>query len=87
MAGAMIHGKAVSIGCLAMGDAAAEDLFVLAADTGIKNITVILAPVDFRLGKSVSGAAQIPRWTATLYAEIKSRLGKLPLPKEKQSAR
>src|SRR6185312_1007254 len=30
----MIHGSAVSVGCLAMGDEAAEDLFVLAADTG-----------------------------------------------------
>ena len=38
----MIHGNAVSIGCLAMGDSAAEDLFVLAALTGIKNIDVIL---------------------------------------------
>jgi murein L,D-transpeptidase YafK len=83
----MIHGKDVSIGCLAMGDAAAEELFVLAADAGIKNITVILAPVDFRLGKSVSGAAQLPEWTATLYAEIKSRLSELPLPKAKGAPR
>ena len=30
----MIHGGAASIGCLAMGDAAAEELFVLAALTG-----------------------------------------------------
>lgn len=46
----MIHGKDKSIGCLAMGDEGAEDLFVLAADTGIKHITVILSPVDFREG-------------------------------------
>jgi hypothetical protein len=30
----MIHGSSVSVGCLAMGNEAAEDLFVLAADTG-----------------------------------------------------
>ncbi len=42
----MIHGHAVSIGCLAMGDPAAEDLFVLAALTGIENVRVILSPVD-----------------------------------------
>ena len=44
----MIHGNAVSIGCLAMGNSGAEDLFVLAADTGLKNITVVLSPFDFR---------------------------------------
>ncbi len=31
----MIHGNAVSIGCLAMGDPAAEDLFVLAAQARV----------------------------------------------------
>ena len=45
----MIHGGAASIGCLAMGDPATEDLFVLAAETGIKNISVILTPLDFRV--------------------------------------
>ena len=44
----MIHGNFVSKGCLAMGDPAAEDLFVLAALTGIENVSVIFAPMDFR---------------------------------------
>lgn len=43
----MIHGKRCSVGCLAMGDEAAEDLFVLAAETGIENVSIILSPVDF----------------------------------------
>ena len=43
----MIHEKACSIGCLAMGDEAAEDLFVLAAETGVDNVSIILSPVDF----------------------------------------
>ena len=30
-----IHGKAASIGCLAMGDAAIEELFLLVSDIGI----------------------------------------------------
>jgi len=79
----MIHGKAVSIGCLAMGDEAAEDLFVLAADTGLKNITVILSPVDFRGGKAVSANMKLPPWTQELYQEIAKRLSELPLPAEK----
>ena len=73
----MIHGKAKSVGCLAMGDEAAEELFVLAADTGIQNITVILAPVDFREGKSLPADAKTYEWTAEVYAEVKSRLAKL----------
>lgn len=36
-------------GCLAMGDEASEDLFALAAAVGIRKITVIIAPTDFRL--------------------------------------
>jgi len=74
----IIHGSAVSIGCLAMGDPASEDLFTLAADTGLKNISVILTPVDFRLGKAVPGAAALPAWTKTLYAQIKAQLQPLP---------
>ena len=79
----MIHGKAVSIGCLAIGDEAAEDLFVLAADTGIRKITVILSPVDFRSGKTVPQSVRLPEWTTQLYKEIRSRLAELPLPREK----
>ena len=74
----MIHGKAVSIGCLAMGDEAAEDLFVLAADTGLKNITVILSPVDFRSNKIVTSSHQLPAWIESLYKSIKIKLKELP---------
>jgi hypothetical protein len=75
----MIHGSAVSIGCLAMGDDAAEDLFVLAADTGWQNISVVLSPIDFRMGKSVPQNSRLPPWSEELYAEIKSKLKELPL--------
>jgi hypothetical protein len=40
----MIHGGAASVGCLAMGDPAAEELFVLAARSGIANGAVWLLP-------------------------------------------
>lgn len=70
----MIHGKNVSIGCLAMGDEVAEDLFILAARTGIKNIRVILTPVDFR--KETVTAAQLsqPAWVQELYATVAREL-------------
>lgn len=73
----MIHGSNVSIGCLAMGDPAAEDLFVLAAQTGLTNITVILSPVDFRKGKTVPASAKLPVWAGALYSEIQTRLSEL----------
>ena len=44
----MIHGGAASIGCLAMGDPAAEDLFVLVQRTGLTDVELILTPRDLR---------------------------------------
>jgi len=73
----MIHGKAVSIGCLAMGDKAAEDLFVLAAKTGIDNISVILSPVDFRVRDLPTQIPRAPDWTPELYDMIRRELRKL----------
>jgi L,D-transpeptidase-like protein len=72
----MIHGNRVSIGCLAMGDEAAEDLFVLAAKIGIENIRLILSPVDFRSGDLPPADKPLPAWTDDLYREIKAELGK-----------
>jgi murein L,D-transpeptidase YafK len=73
----MIHGSSVSVGCLAMGDEAAEDLFVLAADTGLTNIQAILSPVDFRAGKTVPDPGHGPLWRASLYAKIEAALNDL----------
>jgi hypothetical protein len=74
----MIHGSAVSIGCLAVGDEASEDLFVLAADTGLTNITVVLSPADFRKGKPLPLADALPVWTESLYKIIAAKLAELP---------
>jgi len=73
----MIHGSNVSIGCLAMGDQAAEDLFILAAETGIDNISVILSPVDFRKKGFPKVTYPLPEWTDVLYEQIKQELSKL----------
>jgi hypothetical protein len=75
----MIHGNAVSIGCLAMGDEAAEDLFVLAALTEKNSVEVLVSPVDFRLKPKFETPTQ-PTWLHTLYADIQTELKKLPLP-------
>ncbi len=70
----MIHGSDFSIGCLAMGNNAAEDLFVLAAETGIDQISVILSPIDFRKTELTASMPPAPDWTSELYAMIKKEL-------------
>jgi hypothetical protein len=80
----MIHGSSVSIGCLAMGDEAIEDIFVLAADTGIRNVSVVVTPVDFRVAGSTVDTHDLPSWIDTLYDAIECELEKLP--KESQRA-
>ncbi len=73
----MIHGNTGSVGCLAMGDPAAEDLFVLAAETGLENIAIILTPVDFRTQTLPKAMPLTPDWTGELYKSIKHELAKL----------
>jgi hypothetical protein len=70
----MIHGSRSSVGCLAMGDEAAEDLFILAAETGVENVLVILCPVDFRKKKMPKLSYSLPGWTDDLYERVRERL-------------
>lgn len=42
-----IHGKAASIGCLAMGDSAIEELFVMTYKVGKGKVKVIISPDNF----------------------------------------
>jgi murein L,D-transpeptidase YafK len=78
----MIHGKAVSIGCVAIGDPAAEDIFTLAHDTGVKNITAVCTPVDFRKQSGAPRASTLPPWSSKLYAQLQSALSELPPPSQ-----
>jgi murein L,D-transpeptidase YafK len=74
----MIHGSNVSIGCLALGDPAAEELFALAADMGAPQLSVILSPIDFR---RASGATPVRPWLPDLYGELRAALEQIPLPR------
>lgn len=65
-----IHGKAVSVGCLAMGDAAIEELFLLAATVTEAPIRVVIAPHDPRRSPLEAGNPRLPRWTNALYRKI-----------------
>lgn len=73
----MIHGRSSSIGCLAMGNEAIEEIFVLAAETGIENISIILSPIDFRVRELPDNIHDQPMWTEELYDSIKAELKKL----------
>ncbi len=74
----MIHGSAVSVGCLAMGDLAAEELFVLAARTGLENIRVLMAPSDFRSPSFTIAAQDRDETTARLYRDLSTALREFP---------
>ena len=73
----MIHGTLSSIGCLAMGNQAAEDLFVLAAHAGKEQVEIVVAPTDLRRSNSPSATAG-PPWLQDLYRDIKSALSQFP---------
>ena len=69
----MIHGNSVSIGCLAMGDEAAEELFVMAALSTKENVKVVISPTDFRTQASPRFSLN-PPWTEDLYASLRKEL-------------
>ena len=75
----MIHGKAVSVGCLAMGDAVAEELFALTAWVGRENIKVVIAPTDFRKTPDYKASKEQPDWLPGLYQYIRAELANFPL--------
>jgi len=73
-----IHGKAVSIGCIAVGDEAIEELFCLVARVGAPHVKVIIAPSDLRRGPAVADLATQPRWVPELYARLAAELRAFP---------
>ena len=82
----MIHGSKYSIGCIAIGDAGAEDLFVLAAVVGREHVKVIITPVDFRVSGTKMPATD-RAWVRTLYETLARELKAFPLATDRVSAR
>ena len=70
-----IHGKHRSIGCLAVGDPAIEQLFVLAHSVGRKNVEIIIAPNNFNKADPIY-TKYTPGWATDIYAEIIDELKK-----------
>ena len=73
-----IHGKDVSIGCVALGDRAIEELFTLVAETGHAKVKVIIAPNDLRVAGPLFHVSP-PRWIRELYTIVAAALVEFPV--------
>ncbi|HWS70884.1 MAG TPA: L,D-transpeptidase family protein [Thermoanaerobaculia bacterium] len=80
-----IHGKNVSIGCVAIGDPQIEELFTLVADTGVSKVRVVIAPNDLRSRGAIAPPSP-PFWIGKLYASIAAALRDFPIAEESDLA-
>ena len=69
-----LHGKSLSVGCLAVGDYAIDQLFLLARRVGLSHVKVIIAPNDLRKEKPATANFAQPRWLSELYNQIATAL-------------
>jgi len=69
-----LHGKSLSVGCLAIGDHAIDQLFLLARRVGLPHIQLIIAPNDLRHAKPATPNFAQPRWLPELYHQISTAL-------------
>ncbi len=74
-----LHGKSISVGCLAVGDKAIDQIFLLARRVGLNRIKLIIAPNDLRREKPDTINFAQPRWLPELYQQISSALNEFPL--------
>ena len=79
----MMHGGAVSDGCLPLGDDAVEEVFALTGRVGTENVRVIVSPLDLRSidpGRALAMADPRPSWLGELYATLATALEPFKLP-------
>ncbi|MDF1824645.1 MAG: L,D-transpeptidase family protein [Verrucomicrobiales bacterium] len=70
-----IHGRAVTIGCIPIGDEAIEDLFTIIAQTGPSEVKVILAPGDFRISNEFPEISAV-EWEKELYSIVSEEIAR-----------
>lgn len=71
----MIHGGAASIGCIAIGDPAIEELFWLVATHPLERTEILITPSRT---PTDSLPASTPRWLHDRYAKLAARIAELP---------
>ena len=74
-----IHGKSISVGCLAVGNHAIDQLFLLTRRVGLNHVKLVIAPNDLRRGKPETNTFAQPRWLPELYQNIGHALSAFPL--------
>lgn len=74
-----IHGENVSKGCLAVGNNAIEELFVMTAQIGIEKVSVLISPKDYRFRPLTRLAPDAPGWIHLLHQQIALNLKQFPL--------
>lgn len=74
----MIHGGAGSSGCLAMGDPAVEEIFILVDQTGLDRTKLIIVPWDFRKTTNGTIPPNAPGWTGALHERLRKALADYP---------
>lgn len=70
-----IHGRDLSVGCLAMGDPEIEELFTLVYRIGKQNVDVIITPKDPRK-HTLKPSERNPDWVTELYRQITEEFSK-----------
>ncbi len=75
----LIHGSRWSTGCLAMGNPAIEELFVLAYDCGLSKIKLIFAPCNLLVEKPEIDLKKNAAWLSDLYQRLTASLHSLPI--------
>ncbi len=70
----LIHGSRWSTGCLAMGNEPIEEMFVLAHDVGLQNISLIFAPCDLTKHQPDLDFKKQPEWLPKLYSRLAESL-------------
>lgn len=73
-----VHGKSLSVGCLAIGNHAIDQLFLLTRRVGLVNTRIIIAPNDLRIDKPATSSFAQPRWLPELYRQISTALQQFP---------
>ena len=73
-----LHGKSFSVGCLAVGDKAIDELFLLVYRVGLAHVKVIISPNDLRHSKPATPTFAQPRWIPELYKQIAQELNQFP---------
>ena len=73
-----IHGDRRSIGCIAIGDRAIQQVFPLVYAVGEHHVTVVIAPNDMRKNLPILNREHV-KWLPSLYARLKDELKQFPV--------